>query len=68
MHFCKLKETQPTILFSTYKDVYFLRLGAAIFKVTLREHAQIFVKKSTIYKNHMTQFVFVFYTRIKYEE
>ena len=40
----------------------------AIFTVTLRHRAQIFVKKATIYENVMIQFVFTFSTRNKCEE
>ena len=46
----------------------FTSLGVAIFRVTLRDHAQIFVKKATFFENDMTQFVFIFSTRIKCEE
>ena len=38
----------------------FTALGVAIFRVTLCDCAQIFVKKATIYENYMTQFVFSF--------
>ena len=40
----------------------------AIFRVILRDSAQILVKKTTIYKHDMTQFAFIFSTKIKYEE
>ena len=43
----------------------FNSLGVAIFKVTLRDRAEVFVKKTTIYKNSMTQFIFIFSARIK---
>ena len=43
-------------------------LGVAIFRVTLRDHAQIFLKKATIYENDMTQYVFIFSTQVKCEE
>ena len=43
-------------------------LGVAIFRVTLRDHAQIFLKKATIYENDMTQYVFIFFTQVKCEE
>ena len=46
----------------------FTSLGVAIFRVTLRDRTQIFLKKATIYENDMTQFVFIFSTRIKCEE
>ena len=46
----------------------FASLGVAIFRVTLRDRAQIFLEKTTIYENGMTQFVFIFSTRIKCEE
>ena len=46
----------------------FTFLGVAIFRVTLHDPAQIFVKKATIYENGMYQFVFIFSTGIKYEE
>ena len=36
----------------------FSSLGVAIFRVTLRDHAQIFLKKATIYENDMTLFFF----------
>ena len=44
-----------------------MSVDVTIFKVTLRGSAQIFVKKSTIDKNDMTQFVFIFPTQIKCE-
>ena len=34
----------------------FSSLGVAIFRVTLRDRAQIFLKKATIYENDMTLF------------
>ena len=34
----------------------FTSLGMANFRVTLRDHAQIFLKKTTIYENDMTHF------------
>ena len=37
------------------------------FKVTLHGSAPIFVKKPTIHKNDMTQFVFIFPKQIKCE-
>ena len=45
----------------------FTSLGVAIFKVTLRDRAQIFAKKTTSYENFMTQFVFIFSAWIKCE-
>ena len=45
-----------------------MSLGEAIFRVTLSDLTQIFVKKATIYENGITQFVFIFSTRIKCEE
>ena len=53
---------------TSFRGVYFLRLGMAIFRVILRDSAQILVKKTTIYKHDMTQFAFIFSTKIKYEE
>ena len=46
----------------------FTSLGVVTFRVTLRDRAHIFVKKTTIYENDMSQFVFIFPTRIKYEK
>ena len=43
-------------------------LGVAFFRATLRDRAQTFVKKTIIYENDMTQFVFIFHARIKCEE
>ena len=39
-----------------------MSLGVAIFRVTLCDPAQTFVKEATIYKNDLTQFVLVFST------
>ena len=57
IHFLILKQTQPTIFFDL--------LGVAIFRVTLRVRAHIFVKMVTVRRNDVTQFVFIFPTRIK---
>ena len=38
----------------------FTSLGVANFRVTLRDRAQIFLKKATIYENDMTHFFFSF--------
>ena len=46
----------------------FTSLDVVIFRVTLCDRAQIFLKKATIYENDMTQFVLTFSTRIKCEE
>ena len=46
----------------------FTFLGVASFRVTLRDRAQIFLKKKTIYENNMTQFAFIFSTWITCEE
>ena len=68
----KLLREEPIFLylkrqiFSTYRGSYFL--GVAIVRVSLNDRAQIFVKKATVYENDMTQFVFIFSTRIKCEE
>ena len=43
----------------------FTSLGVAIFRVTLRDLAQIFVEKTATHENDITQFVFIFSTRIK---
>ena len=43
----------------------FISLGVVIFRVTLSDRAQIFVKKATIYENAMNRSVS---TRIKCEE
>ena len=43
-------------------------LSVIIFSVTLRDRGQIFLKKAAIHENDMTQFFFVFSTRIKCEE
>ena len=57
IHFLILKQTQPTIFFDL--------LGVAIFRVTLRVRAHIFVKMVTVRRNDVTQFAFIFPTRIK---
>ena len=63
MHFLILKEK------TFFRPVgVFHSLGVAIFRVTLRDRAQIFLQKATIYKNDVTQFVFIFSTRIKCKE
>ena len=43
-------------------------LGAATFRVTLREGTQIFVEMATIYENDMSQFVFIFPGRVECED
>ena len=65
IYFLILKRTQPTMFFLAL--LVFMSVDVTIFKVTLRGSAQIFVKKSTIDKNDMTQFVFIFPTQIKCE-
>ena len=59
VYFPILKGTEPTIFLAL---LVFMSVGVTIFRVTLRGSAQIFVKKSTIHKNDMTQFVFIFPT------
>ena len=46
----------------------FTSLGVAFSRVTLRDRAQTFLLKATIYENDMAQFVFIFSTQIKWEE
>ena len=46
----------------------FTSLDVAIFRVTLCGRAQIFVKKAPIYKNDMSQIVFIFSMGIKCEK
>ena len=63
IHFLILKETiifRPTGVLTS--------LDVAIFRITLRDRAQIFLKKATICKNDMTQYVFIFSTQVKCEE
>ena len=63
IHFPILKETiifRPTGVLTS--------LDVAIFRITLRDRAQIFLKKATIYENDMTQYVFIFSTQVKCEE
>ena len=43
-------------------------IGVAIFRITLRDRAQTFLKKATIYENDMTQYVFIFFKQVKCEE
>ena len=53
----------------TYRGVLLLiRLGIAIFRVTLRDRTQVFVKKTIIYEDDVTKFVFIFFTSVKCEE
>ena len=63
IHFLILKEAiliRPIGVFTS--------LCVAIFMVTLRDRAHIFIKRTAIYENDMTQFIFNFSTRIKCEE
>ena len=59
-------EYSDMVMYKTLEK--FTSLGVAIFRVTLRDRTQIFLKKATVYENDMTQFVFIFSTRIKCEE
>ena len=47
--------TQTDVTYNFFRPIgVFTSSGVAIFRVTLRDPAQIFVKKATIYKNYMT--------------
>ena len=53
----------------TYRGVLLLiRLGVAIFRVTLCDRTQIFVKKTIIYENDVTKSVFIFFKCEKWQE
>ena len=61
--FKKRSYTQTDTTYNFFRAIgLFMSLGVAIFRVTLCDPAQTFVKEATIYKNDLTQFVLVFST------